>query len=92
MQSMVEGPYRVRETPPPRFARSPSPGNPWEESGGTGLRINPHGLSQGGQQHPQEPPHGQVADAPRRPALPGAGRTDNPGRDRQKPLSPAGRG
>src|SRR3954470_11693283 len=31
MRSMVEGFYRVRRTPPPRFARSPSPGNPGEE-------------------------------------------------------------
>src|SRR5688500_13729962 len=33
MRSMVEGFFQTRRTPPPRFARSPSPGNPGEELG-----------------------------------------------------------
>jgi len=32
MRSMVEGPV-LEEVPPPRFARSPSPGNSGEEKG-----------------------------------------------------------
>jgi 3-phenylpropionate/trans-cinnamate dioxygenase ferredoxin reductase subunit len=31
MRSMVEGPYRLRRTPPPHFVRSPSPRNRGEE-------------------------------------------------------------
>ena len=31
MRSMVEGPLSVRRTPPPRFARSPSPRNRVED-------------------------------------------------------------
>jgi len=31
MRSMVEGPFGVRRTPPPRFARSPSPRNLGED-------------------------------------------------------------
>ena len=31
MRSMVEGFFQRPKTPPPRFARSPSPGNPGED-------------------------------------------------------------
>jgi hypothetical protein len=31
MRSMVEGAFLIRRTPPPRFARSPSPANAGED-------------------------------------------------------------
>ena len=41
MRSMVEGVLPDSErTPPPRFARSPSPGNPGEESSTAAYRLS----------------------------------------------------